>query len=92
MINYKELENLITKIFAEVDIMDLILVGCSQDEYSYEAKCVTKYIMLAEVLSMERIIEGIQEAFMKSFMTQIDMDLCEQIAECILENIEELRI
>ena len=92
MINYKELENLITKIFAEVDIMDLILVGCPQDEYSYEAKCVTKEIMLAGVLSMESIIEGIQEAFMKSFKTQVDMDLCEQIAECILENIEELRI
>lgn len=91
MMNYEELKNLVMEILAEADLMELISMGCPLDEYSPEAKYIARYMnyMISnEELTVEGLTENIQEAFEVYFMSQFEMDICRQIAKCILEEMK----
>lgn len=80
--------DMITKIFAVWDPMELIEMGASENEYHPEASKVSEYID-NDNPNVDSLARYIRQTFITYFEMVLELDVCEMVASCILKNLEE---
>ena len=80
--------DIVNEVFAVWDPMELLEYGSPANEYYPEAAKVTEYIDNKNP-NVDNLAKYIRQVFISYFEECFDLDICENVAYCILKNLRD---